>query len=169
MAWVITCGRTLAATSVALAIAYNRVLLQRWRRFDSVRERLINRERAPRPPLQAWPFAAGANVRIPIAVLAVVTTPRRFDAVRGPASSGGRCRPSAAPRVRSANGWRDSGRPQRECAGPHRCRPSRRIAGQHLVGMKAHVFPQHCMRERGDQRLRRMATPEVAGAALFRG
>jgi hypothetical protein len=61
MAWVITCGRTLAATSVALAIAYNRVLLQRWRRFDSVRERLINRERAPRPPLQAWPFAAGAD------------------------------------------------------------------------------------------------------------
>ena len=25
---------------------------------------------------------------------------------------------------------------------------------QHLVGMEARVFPQHCMRERGDQRLR---------------
>lgn len=34
---------------------------------------------------------------------------------------------------------------------------------QHLVGMKARVFPQHRMRERGDQRLRRMTTPEVAG------
>ena len=32
---------------------------------------------------------------------------------------------------------------------------------QHLVGMKARVFPQHRMRERGDQRLRRMAKPEV--------
>ena len=32
---------------------------------------------------------------------------------------------------------------------------------QHLVGMKARVFPQHCMRKRGDQRLRRMAELEM--------
>ena len=32
---------------------------------------------------------------------------------------------------------------------------------QHLVGMEARVFPQHRMRERGDQRLRRMAKRQV--------
>src|SRR5215831_1391774 len=39
----------------------------------------------------------------------VVTMPQPLDAARRPASSGGRCRPSAAPRVRSANGPQDSG------------------------------------------------------------
>ena len=39
-----------------------------------------------------------------------ITTPRRFDAALRPASGGGRCRPSAAPRARSANARRDSGR-----------------------------------------------------------
>ena len=37
---------------------------------------------------------------------------------------------------------------------------------QHLVGMKARVFPQHCMRERGDQRLRRMAEFECRATSL---
>ena len=32
---------------------------------------------------------------------------------------------------------------------------------QHLVGMKARVFPKHRMRQRGDQRLRRMAKFEM--------
>ena len=32
---------------------------------------------------------------------------------------------------------------------------------QHLVGMEAQVFPQHRMRERGDQRLRRVAKRQV--------
>jgi hypothetical protein len=42
----------------------------------------------------------------------VVTTPQPPDAARRPASSAGRCRPSAAPRVRSVNGPQDSGQPQ---------------------------------------------------------
>ena len=50
------------------------------------------------------------------------------------------------------------------------CRPSSVFAPdgelpdsrlQHLVGMKARIFPQHCMRKRGDQRLRRMAELEM--------
>ena len=32
---------------------------------------------------------------------------------------------------------------------------------QHLIGMKTCIFAQHCMRERGDQRLRRMAEREM--------
>ena len=43
---------------------------------------------------------------------AYVRTVRNSDEARRPASGAGRCRPSAAPRVRSANGRRDSGRPQ---------------------------------------------------------
>ena len=42
----------------------------------------------------------------------VVTTLRPPDAVRCPASSAGRCRPSAVPRVRSASGPQDSGQLQ---------------------------------------------------------
>jgi len=42
---------------------------------------------------------------------------------------------------------------------PDRELPDSRL--QHLVGMKARVFPQHRMREGGDQRLRRMAKRQV--------
>jgi hypothetical protein len=55
-----------------------------------------------------------------------ITRRPRPDATRRLALSVGRCQPSAAPRVRSANAPRDSGRPQSEYAGPRRCRPKRR-------------------------------------------
>jgi NAD(P)-dependent dehydrogenase (short-subunit alcohol dehydrogenase family) len=43
---------------------------------------------------------------------AFVTTPQPPDATRRPASSAGRCRPSAGPRVRSVNGPQDSEQPR---------------------------------------------------------
>ena len=42
----------------------------------------------------------------------VVTTTELPDAARRPTSGAGRCRPSAAPRVRSVNGPQDSGQPR---------------------------------------------------------
>ena len=87
-------------------------------------------------------------------------TPRRSDGARRLASDAGRCQPSATPRVRSVNGRRISGDrngnvPALVGVAPDRELPDSRF--QYLVGMKARVLPQHRMRERSDQRLRRMA------------
>ena len=67
----------------------------------------------------------------------------QFAAPHQPSRDVGRLQRS---RVRSVNGPRDSGSPQRGCAGPRQYRPNEKLpdAGlQHLIGMEAGVFAQH--------------------------
>lgn len=58
-------------------------------------------------------------------------------------------------------GNRDQDVPARVRVTPRAELPDSRL--QHLIRMEAGIFAQHCMGERGDQRLRRMAEREMPG------
>jgi hypothetical protein len=93
-----------------------------------------------------------------------VRTIRPLDAARRPASSGGRYRLSAVTRVRSEYGPQIAGNRDEDVPALGRVAPGAELPNsrlQHLIGMETCILAQHRMRERGDQRLRRMAEREM--------
>src|SRR5215475_1109214 len=88
------------------------LLIFKWRStFDSQQDFTL--EDARRHKWRVWgAWVVITDIGVAYVLASVVTTRQSPDAAPPPASSAGRCRPSAAPRVPSANGLQDIGQPQ---------------------------------------------------------